>query len=230
MNRAELIKQLKDVLRRCSGAEKTKCRAIIKTIEEQSGLLPANFDYNTLPNIDEIMRDIDSLISSGREKGLTDILTKIQNILIQIQKKVIGRRDEIVRDCEVDNKKAIEILDKNRKGLTVFVLIILGLVAASTIVCLVVDCLQDAKLQNGWDMALKILTTLDVPIGVLGFIWERLSDMRNKEQKAELHSQLDKVKEVENNNEFIKEAATLKTKQTKINIMFSIFGSQINNE
>ena len=180
-------------------------------IEEKLVCFPENYPFATLNSIKTY---IDSMMSpqfTSSDKILEEIDYDIA--------KVIKNR---AREKERDTKNALN--NSRHIGMWIFLSVIL-LFTAVGIVCIIIGFVIDGESDAGkvFDKIGAAFGFGDFALGAVGFVWERISDIKNESKKEELHEKFKAVNDakysrelVDATNEFVK---TVNLKNSNNNVI-----------
>ncbi len=155
--------------------------AQIDNVCDMLSLLPEGVDFAkefpTLERYANTSEESEKSEVSSTEKE--SILTTIIDLVRAFLKK---NRAEVVAETE---QTVLKSMNKHTKNLLVGFLVGIGIIAVAAVVFTVLNLVYGEEFLNGWGGKIaSALGTLDFALGALGFILERIDDMKKREVQS----------------------------------------------
>lgn len=175
----------KELLGKLDGTYKEPQKRIVEQIRSELDYFEDNVELENVDSIDIFFKNggfrEDRLISRDENQ----ILRELQDILAQIRLWVKTRSREV-------SDETIEYMDRKTQIGMYFFLGIIGLLAVCAIIFLVLHfVIKDGWLGEHGDEIAEAFGTLDFSLGALGFIWERVSDMKKRKVQRRLDAAIE---------------------------------------
>ena len=178
MTKEELLKNL-------NGTHTEQLKRVVEQIRSELDYFQDNVEIENVEAIDIFFKN-----GGFREERLTSrdknqILRELQDILAQIRLWVK------IRSREASNV-TIEYMDRKTRIVMYLLLGVIGVLAVGAIVFLILHFV----IKEGWlckygNAIAEAFGTLDFSLGALGFIWERVSDMKKRKVQRRLDTAIE---------------------------------------
>ena len=188
MTKKELLDKLSDLLEQCAESKRNYCESVMNEIKQKLECFPKDYCFETLASVSKY---VFSRIPVSSDTVV--ILDAINSDLSDYINSNVSERE----------RNAQRTLDRKKKiGMYIFLGFIICL-AVGAIICLIADFLitEDSDSRGIIDKLGSAFGLLDFTLGAVGFVWERVSDMKNEDKKLDLHTQAEKVQGSKTNEE-----------------------------
>lgn len=191
MDKELLLKKIGEkVLKVCSEQQKEQVEVQMEELEKKFCCFGKNFDFSILPSIKKYI-DTEFPVSNSP----VTILSEINLDLVK----------QIKEDTKTVENNARNALDNRKKvGLWIFLSVIIVL-AVVALICAILEIVyvNSEEERKKLEIIVTVFGLLDFALGACGFVWERISDMKNETQKTVLHEKTEKTINAKNSEELV---------------------------
>lgn len=191
MDKELLMKKIDEkVLKGCPPQQKEQAGALFNDLKQKLDCFRDDFDFSILPSVKKYV-DTEIPVSNSP----VTILSEINLDLVKLIKE----------DTKTVEKNARNALDNRKKvGMWIFLSVIIVL-AVVALICAILEIVyvNSEEERKKLEIIVTVFGLLDFALGACGFVWERISDMKNETKKAVLHEVTEKTINAKNSEELV---------------------------